>query len=632
MTFSIAALPWLPEAPADLSSRLRALVPDGIPPGSELQRLASHRITASQASVFRRTVEKLRRGGADLAPLSRLKLAIVSNATVDFLADHIVPAAARHGVAVELFTPDFDQVMQEALDPDSATNIFRPDAVLLAVDHRWLGLDRPRLDDPVEALDRGLNLLFEAARGFRDRGDAAPILPLLARPAAPLFGSFDRRVGGSVGAMIERANDAILEFAASEGAYVLDVDSIASRVGSDRWFDPVAWAAHKAPFAPEFNAIVADRLASLLGTIRGKSRKCLVLDLDNTCWGGAIGDEGLDGIVLGSGSAQGEAFLGVQRAALDLKARGIILAVASKNNDDVARSAFRDHNEMLLREQDIAVFQANWTDKAANLEAIAKSLSIGLDSLVLLDDNPAERAFVRAAVPSVAVPELPSDPAWFAWHLLSAGYFEATSFNADDALRAASYAQNAKRATVMATARDTGDYLRSLDMELSVKPFDGGGRARITQLINKTNQFNLLTNRYTEQQVATMEADPSLVTVQARLSDSFGDMGMIGVIACRTEAEEAEVTDWLMSCRVLGRKVEEAMHVSLVNALRRRGIARIRASYRPTRKNNMVREHFDRLGWSLVREDEDGSRHYEVEVNGVEAGDLPLALKGIEEL
>jgi len=632
MTHSIADLPWLPEPRADLSGQCRGLCTDADNLGAELQRLATHRLSAAQAAVLRRTIARLQRDGANLAPLAPLKLAILSNGTVDFLGDHVVPAAARHGVAVELFTPDFDQVMQEALDPNSGTNAVRPDVVLLTVDHRWMGLDRPHLDGHDQAVERALGLLFQAARAFRDRSGAAPILPLLATPPASLFGSFDHRVAGSVSAMIGKVNEAILDFVANEGGYVIDVDAIASRVGSDGWFDPVAWAAHKAPFAPAGNAIFADRLGSLLGAIRGKARKCLVLDLDNTCWGGAIGDEGVEGIVLGSGSAAGEAFLSVQKAALELKARGIILAVASKNNDDVARSAFRDHSEMLLREEDIAVFQANWTDKAANLEAIAESLSIGIDSLVLLDDNPAERAFVRAALPSVAVPELPSDPAWFAWYLLSAGYFEATSFSADDSLRAASYAQNAKRAEVMAKARDTGDYLQSLAMELAVKPFDAAGRARITQLINKTNQFNLLTNRYTEQQVAEMEADPSLVTIQARLSDSFGDMGMIGVISCRTEGPEAEVSDWLMSCRVLGRKVEEAMFTSLVAALRRRGVEKVRASYRPTKKNNMVREHFDRLGWTLVSEDEDGSRHYEAELASVELGELPLTLSGISEL
>ena len=632
MTYSIADLPWLPEAPADLSGRCRALAADSENLGAELQRLATHRLSAAQASVFRRAVARLRSEGANLTPLAPLKLAILSNGTVDFLGDHVVPAAARHGVAVDLFTPDFDQVMQEALDPSSATNEFRPDLVLLAVDHRWMGLDRPHLDGHERAIERGLGMLFEAARGFRDHARAAPVLPLLAPPPAALFGNFDRRVAGSISTLIDKANQSILDFVSAEGGYVLDVGAIAARVGLDRWFDPVAWSAHKAPFASAFNAIFADRLGSLLGAIRGKARKCLVLDLDNTCWGGAIGDEGLDGIILGSGSAAGEAFLSVQQAALDLKGRGIILAVASKNNDDVARSAFRDHSEMLLREEDIAVFQANWTDKAANLEAIAESLSIGVDSLVFLDDNPAERAFVRAALPSVAVPDLPSDPAWFAWHLLAAGYFEATSFSADDSLRAASYAQNAKRAEVMAKARDTGDYLRSLEMELSVKPFDSAGRARTAQLINKTNQFNLLTNRYTEQQVAEMEADPSLVTIQARLSDSFGDMGMIGVIACKTNGSEAEVSDWLMSCRVLGRKVEEAMFESLVSALRRRGVEKVSASYRPTKKNNMVREHFDKLGWTLVREEEDGSRHYEVELSGLDLGELPLKLSGIDEL
>lgn len=624
MTHGVADLPWLPAAPADLSRRLKALTEEDAAPGLELQFLATHRESSAQAVVFRRTVRRLREAGADLSPLSSFRLAVVSNATVDFVIDHVPIAAARHGVAAEVWAPDFDQVMQEALNPASETNRHGADAILLAVDHRWLGIGQFQAQQSEQRIEAALERLFGAARAFKEFSGAALILPLLATPPAALFGSFERSADGSVARMIERVNAAILDYARAEGAYLLDIAALAGRIGADQWFEPVAWNAHKAPFAPRFNAVFADRVGALLGAIRGKARKCLVLDLDNTCWGGAIGDEGLEGIVLGAGSAGGEAFLSVQEAALELKKRGVILAVASKNNDEVARAVFRDHSEMLLRESDIAVFQANWTDKAANLEAIAETLNIGVDALVLLDDNPAERAYMRAALPAVAVPELPEDPAWFAWHLLSAGYFEATAFSEDDANRAASYADNARRAEVMAKARDTGDYLSSLKMQLSIRPFDAANRARITQLVNKTNQFNLTTNRYTEQQIVDFERDPGIITLQTRLKDDFGDMGMIGVVICTVTGSEAEISDWLMSCRVLGRKVEEGMFTALVEALRQRGVASVRATYRPTRKNNMVREHFDRLGFALVDEGEDGSRRYALDVGGVTLPQLPF--------
>jgi FkbH-like protein len=562
-----------------------------------------------------------------LSPLSPLRLAIVSNATMDFVADHLPAAAARHGVALDIVQADFDVVMQEALDPDSKVNASSADAVLLAVDHRWLGLTELSMREPRAEVEAAVAKLLEAARLFKTNGGALAMLPLLATPTEALFGSFDRRVPGSLASKIALVNGAILDFARDEGAYVFDVEAIVRAVGAADWFDPIAWNAQKQPFAAAFNPLYADRLGALLGAIRGKARKCLVLDLDNTLWGGAIGDEGLAGIVLGQGSAAGEAFLSVQRAAKVLKERGVILAVSSKNDDAVARSAFREHSEMILRETDIAVFQANWTDKASNLEAIAGALSIGLDALVLLDDNPAERAQARAALPMVAVPELPVDPAHFARTLLAAGYFEAVSFSDDDVIRAASYAENAQRAEVMAKSRDLGEYLASLKMAMACGPFEVSNRARVTQLINKTNQFNLVSRRLTEKDVEQMEADPSVITLQARLSDRFGDMGLIGIVTCCIDGEGARVTDWLMSCRVLGRKVEEAIYDTLVKSLAKRGVRRLRASYLPTKKNGMVREHFDRLGLTRTREEADGSRQYEAALDHYQPPNLPMKIE-----
>lgn len=618
-------LPWLPPAPADFSARCRALR-DGHAAGADFQFLAGHRLTAVQAASFRRSFERWLASGGSLAPLSRFKLAILSNATIDFIADEIPAGAARHGIAIELVLPDFDQVMQQVLDPASQTNASRPDAVLLALDYRWLGLSSFAGAAAATQLSAAKERLFAAADAVRRNSGAAVILASLAAPPQPVFGSFDLRVEGALEAMIADINGAIVDYCARTGTYLLDVAGLARQIGTDHWFDPVQWAAFKLPFASECNAAFADLLGRLLGSLRGRARKCLVLDLDNTLWGGVIGDDGLEGIKLGSGSALGEAFLNVQQTAKTLRDRGIILAVSSKNDDAVARAAFRDHPEMVLREGDIAVFQANWTDKASNLEAIARALDIGVDALVMLDDNPAERAQLRAALPAVAVPELPDDPAWFSWYLLAAGYFEAVSFSKEDELRAASYAANAKRAEVQASARSLGDYLVSLETHLAVRRFDRNGRARLAQLINKTNQFNLTTRRLTELQVQEIEQDGDWIALQCRLTDRFGDMGTIGIITARRSGDAMEVEDWVMSCRVLGRKVEEAMCAALVAEARGRGVRVIRARYVPTTKNGMVKEHFDRLGFPLVQEDMDGTRRYSVGVDSFPVPDLPLTL------
>jgi FkbH-like protein len=352
----------------------------------------------------------------------------------------------------------------------------------------------------------------------------------------------------------------------------------------------------------------------LLAAIRGKSRKCLVLDLDNTLWGGVIGDDGLEGIVLAQGDSTGEAFLDVQRAALELRDRGIVLAVSSKNEDAVARAPFVSHPEMLLREHHVAVFQANWNDKATNIAAIAQELSLGIDSLVFLDDNPVERGLVRQMLPAVAVPELPEDPALYARTLAAAGYFESVTFSAEDRKRADFYQDNSRRVALQSRVGDLDAYLESLDMEIVFRPFDATGRSRITQLINKSNQFNLTTRRYTEPEVAAWEADPEAFTLQVRLLDAFGDNGMISVVICRRgSAARWEIDTWLMSCRVLGRRVEQMVLRELLLHARERGIETLVGTYLPTAKNAMVKDHFEKLGFTLASRDASGGTTWELD-------------------
>lgn len=626
----LASLPWLPEPPLDHAARRRALEAAPGPIGASLQQLASFRLSPPQAAALGKTIRRCAEAGADLAPLSPFRLGVLASHTADLLTDGLAAAAARHGVALGVTTAPYGQVAQQALDPASIINTARLDAVLLAIDHRWLNLDRPAVDGDADVRTAdALETVRGIVEGLRRHGGAPAILQTLPVPPTALFGSLDRMTAGSVRAMVEATNQGLVALARDSGCLVLDVAALAERVGTDAWFDPVQWLAYKLPFSAGFAPVYAEWLGRLLGAARGKARKCLVLDLDNTCWGGVIGDDGLEGIVLGQGSAVGEAFLAVQQMALDLRSRGIVLAVSSRNDDAVARQVFREHPEMLLREAHVTVFQANWTDKASNLEAIAQSLNIGLDALVLLDDNPAERAQVRAALPMVAVPELPADPSWFPWFLSAAGYFEATSFSIEDRNRAQSYSADARRVEVKAQARDLDDYLASLGMKLAVAPFDAQGRGRITQLINKTNQFNLTTRRYTEAEVAAFEADPSVVTLQVRLEDRFGDLGMIGVVIGRVADEDGRRTldldSWLMSCRVLGRKVEEAMLAQVVRAAAARGVDLIVGTYVPTAKNGMVADHYSRLGFREAGET-GGGRRFELPTGDYAPTDLPFEI------
>ncbi|CAN5249209.1 HAD-IIIC family phosphatase [soil metagenome] len=628
MEFALETLPWLPPQPEGLRQRCKALGPHTPNLGAELQGLATARLDDVAARTLGRTIERLRAEGADLAPLAPFRLGVLAAHTADLFLDGSATAAARHGVALELVVADYGQVEAEAFAPGSRINAARCDAVLLLVDGRWLGIDRPA--PPAEAADRvsgALQSLEAVAQALRTHGGAATLLPTFAVEPLPLFGGLDRRLPGTPRALAERVNAGLAEIAARRSDFVFDLAGLVEQVGADRWFNPSQFHHYKLAFASEFNALTADHLGRLLGAVRGKARKVLALDLDNTVWGGVIGDDGLAGIVIGQGSARGEAHLAVQQLALDLRARGVVLAVSSKNDDATARTPFREHPDMLLKESDIAVFQANWQDKPSNLEAIAKALNLGLDALVFLDDNPAERAQVRAALPMVAVPELPADPSWYPRLLAAAGYFEAVTFSQEDLLRADAYAGEAQRREVIATARDLGDYLGGLGMTIRFAPFDPTGRARIAQLINKSNQFNLTTRRYTEAEVQAMEGDPVLVTLQTRLSDRFGDMGMIGVIIARDQGGGAwEIDTWLMSCRVLGRRVEEAMCAELMRGIATSGGAQVTGVYRPTPKNGMVAEHYPKLGFEPVEGPAGESRFLKAVGDGVFPEDLPFTV------
>jgi len=280
------------------------------------------------------------------------------------------------------------------------------------------------------------------------------------------------------------------------------------------------------------------------------------------------------------------------------------LAVCSKNDEHNARAPFREHPDMVLREEDIAVFQANWEDKASNLEAIARTLEIGTEALVFLDDNPAEREQVRQELPEVAVPELTRDPSDYPELLLAGGYFEAVGFTDDDRVRASQYQANAQRAAFAGAARDIGEYLASLEMVITLTPFDAMGRSRIAQLTQRSNQFNLTTRRYDEAAIGDFEQRPDAFSLQVRLADRFGDNGMISVVICLEKNDMWEIDTWLMSCRVLNRRVEYAVLDVLTASARQRGIRRLVGRYIATEKNGMVKDHYRRLGFEFVGHEE----------------------------
>jgi FkbH-like protein len=397
------------------------------------------------------------------------------------------------------------------------------------------------------------------------------------------------------------------QLAEQHGVDLVAIDQAASQDGLAAWHDPALWHRSKQEVSPAAGPAYGELVARVIAARLGRSFKCLVLDLDNTLWGGVVGDDGLEGIVIGQGSPLGEGFVAVQEYARELARRGVILAVCSKNDEANAREPFDKHPDMVLRPADIACFRANWDDKAANIRAIAAELNIGLDSLVFLDDNPFERNLIREHLPMVAVPEVPDEPAVIPAILADAGYFESLRLTDEDRLRTAQYQENRAREQLRAGSSDLEGYLRGLEMCMVWQRFDAVGRQRIVQLINKTNQFNLTTRRYTDEDVAAIMADPSAFGLQIRLLDRFGDNGVIAIVIGRMlEPQTVHIDTWLMSCRVLGRQVEPATLNLVVEMARGLGARRLRGEYIPTKKNGMVRDHYAKLGFAVSACDQDG--------------------------
>ena len=621
-------LAWLPAEPT-IRQRLRALLADPQASWAEAMALANTRLDFVLTNALDETLRR-RPELAAAATHRPVRLAVLGSSTTAHLHAGIRIAALRRGIPLTSYEPDYGQYWPALLDPGSALQDFRPDAVLFAFDARHLtrgleaGMTEVQAEATVAETLAHLRACWEAAR----RLCVGPVLQQTALPALPsLLGANEHRLPGAPAAALARLNAALRVQAEESGVDLVALDERAAQDGLRAWHDPALWHRTKQEVTPQAAPFYGELVARVLAARRGLSRKCLVLDLDNTLWGGVIGDDGLAGIVLGQGSALGEGFASVQAYARALSRRGVILAVSSKNDPAVALEAFTTHPEMVLARADIASFRANWDDKAGNIRAIAQELSIGLDAMVFLDDNPFERALVREALPTVAVPEIPEDPALVPYALAEAGYFEGVAVTEEDRARTVQYQGRAASESLRATATDLEGYLRSLDMQLLWRRVDATGLPRVTQLINKTNQFNLTTRRYTADEVAAVMADPRAFVLQLRLLDRFGDNGIIAVLIGRLQGRVMELDTWLMSCRVLGRGVEAASLTLAAAEARRLGATTLLGRYVPTPRNAMVRDHYARLGFKPGEEAPDGSTTATLELDQVPPAPTVIAIR-----
>ena len=527
----------------------------------------------------------------------RVRGAVLGSFTTSHLTPLIELAARAIGLVIELYEGGYGQYRQELLNPNSGFYAHDPSLVILAVHEGELAL--PAL---VPAADVGAVVETELTKWttywdtIRGNSSARVVQHNFALPTELPFGHLTASLPGSRPALAQALN-LRLGAAASGRVGIVDCERLASSFGKERWFNPRQWYAAKQAVALEALPVLARHTAAVVGAQFGISRKCIVLDLDNTLWGGIVGEDGLAGLQLGGG-ATGEAFVGFQRYLLQLKERGILLAVCSKNNDRDAREVFEKHPAMVLGLDDIACFVASWDPKPEQVRRVARELNLGLDALVFVDDNPAEADAIRQLAPEVAVVRLPSDPAEYVQTLAAMPLFESASFTPEDSERTAHYRARSEARQLEESAGSVEEFLASLRMEATLAEFDDVDMPRIAQLVAKTNQFNLTARRHSQAALESFRDDPAVVTMSARLRDRFADHGLIAVLVAEQRDDSLVIDTWLMSCRVIGRDLEQAMLNELAGLARVRGCKALRGIYVPSARNQLVADLYPRLGFS----------------------------------
>lgn len=567
-------------------------------------QLAKFRLNFVQTSLLDRVVQQRfgPHGPTHLAT-KPLRLAILGSSTLSHLHAGIRVAAMRRGMWISTYENAFGQYWQELVDTGSDLHAFRPTAVLFSFDspHVVQGASARLSQSAAESVLSESRQRIQRCWQLARQSFQCPILQQTLLPLLPaLLGGNEHRLRGSGRHWVQRLNMDLRTSADAGGVDLVALDEQAAVDGLAGWHDPALWCRSKQEISPGAAPVYGELVTRVLAAQQGLSSKCLVLDLDDTLWGGVVADCGIEGLVLGQGSSLGEGFVALQKYAKELGNRGVILAVCSKNNEAAALEPFERHPEMVLRREDIACFVTNWDDKATNLRRIATQLNIGLESLVFVDDNPAERDLVRRELPQVAVPEIPDEPALVPHCLAAAGYFEALAVTREDLQRTQQYLGNALRDQHEAGATDLDGFLLSLQMRLLWRRFDLTGLPRIVQLINKTNQFNLTSKRYNADEVLAVMSDARAIGLQLRLVDRFGDNGIIAIVIGRLQEDEFFIDTWLMSCRVIGRRVEHATLGLIADIARSMGAKRLVGQYVETAKNHMVKDHYMRLGFTLI--------------------------------
>src|SRR6266852_9392016 len=547
--------------------------------------------------------EKLRDKLGDNLALTKFKLAILRSFTVEPIVPLLRSEAFAYGIDLEVHVGDFNTYVQDMLDSQSSLYRFAPDAVALAVrsDQAAPELWRDFADLAPEAAQQAAERVVRGYEqwigAFRKHSQAALIVHSLERPSSPSLGILDDQSEAGQSGLIRQINRELRRITAGfHGMYALDYDALVARHGGQHWHDERKWLTARLPIAASHILHMAREWMRFIVPLSGRTAKVLVVDLDNTLWGGVIGEDGMTSIKVGP-EYPGAAYQGLHRALLDLSRKGILLAVCSKNNLDDAMEALEKHPGMLVRAKHFAALSINWTDKAQNLREIAQELNVGIDALGFLDDNPFEREQVRAALPEVTVIDLPKNPLEYASALRNCAALERLTLSSEDQQRSEMYAAQKQRAGAEQNFQSKEDFFRFLEQEAELEPVSDLTLARVAQLTQKTNQFNLTTRRYTEPQLAEMAKQPEWHIFSIKVRDRFGDHGLVGVAIAHDEGVQCEVDTFLLSCRVIGRTVETALLAHLAERAAQRGRKRLVGWFLPTKKNAPARDFYPQHGF-----------------------------------
>lgn len=540
-------------------------------------------------------------------PLINCRVALLRSFTVEPIIPLLQAAALVQGIEIEIYLSDFNTYAQEILNPQSGLYQFNPNVVFFAVQTRdlvptlwedFVSLSQEKYQETIEQARSNLISLFEV---FQKNSRASLVVHTLEQLHLPSQGILDWQMEVSQAQAITAINQVLYQKALQQnGLYLLDYDGLISRWGRSRWYDESKWLTMRMPIAADCLIHLANEWLRFLHPLTGRICKCLVVDLDNTLWGGVIGEEGMIGIALGS-EYPGAAFRQFQQAILDLYKRGIVLAICSKNNPTEAIEVLEKHPDMLLRLEHFAAIKINWQDKAQNLQEIARELNIGIDSLAFVDDNPAEREWIQQQLPEVTVIDLPSNPLGYAAALRQSPVFERLTLSSEDSQRGRYYAEQRQRQALAQSATSLEDFYYSLQMRLQVSLVTAATLARTAQLTQKTNQFNLTTKRRREPEIADLMSRSDWRIYTCGLRDRFGDNGLIGVVIGHQKGKILEIDTFLISCRVIGRTVETAILSVVMEKARQQGATELVGWYLPSKKNTPAKDFYSDHGFCCIQ-------------------------------